>query len=129
MNKEFNQKVVDLINLVDELETDNIKKASEIIFEALKDIPKSEPIEIEEFEFDKRDKTSVNISREDDGSFRVSGGLIENMIRGIVLSDEISFAYFQKRLKEDGIIAKLKERGLKEGDIVHIKDIEFEYMD
>lgn len=37
MNKEFNQKVVDLINLVDELETDNIKKASEIIFEALKD--------------------------------------------------------------------------------------------
>ena len=105
---------------------DNLKKC---VFEALKDIPKSEPIEIEDFEFDKRDKTSVNISREDDGSFRVSGGLIENMIRGIVLSDEISFAYFQKRLKEDGIIAKLKERGLKEGDIVHIKDIEFEYMD
>ena len=51
------------------------------------------------------------------------------MIRGVVLSDEISFAYFQKRLKEDGIIDKLKERGLKEGDTVHIKDITFEYLD
>ena len=99
------------------------------IWEKLKDIPNSDPIDIEEYEFDKRDKTSLVITRSDDGSFNVSGGLIENLIRGVVLSDELSFAYFQRRLKDDGIIDKLKERGLKEGDLVHIKDITFEYFD
>ena len=105
---------------------DELKKQ---VYEKLKTLPKSEPIDIEEYEFDKRDKTSLIISRNDDGSFNVTGGLIDNMIRGVVLSDEVSFAYFQKRLKEDGIIDKLKERGLKEGDTVHIKDITFEYLD
>lgn len=105
---------------------DELKKQ---VYETLKVLPKKPPIDIEEYEFDKRDKTSLNISRNDDGSFNVTGGLIDNMIRGVVLSDEISFAYFQKRLKEDGIIDKLKERGLKEGDTVHIKDITFEYLD
>ena len=100
-----------------------------LVYETLKTLPKSEPIDIEEYEFDRRDKTSLIISRNDDGSFNVAGGLIDNMIRGVVLSDEVSFAYFQKRLKEDGIIDKLKERGLKEGDTVHIKDITFEYLD
>ena len=67
--------------------------------------------------------------RLDDGSFVVSGGYIDNLIRGIVLSDFVSFAYFQKRLKNDGVIEKLKEKGLKEGDIVRIKDINFEYSE
>ena len=86
-------------------------------------------IEIEETDFDYRDRTSIEISRLDDGSFVVSGGYIDNLIRGIVLSDFVSFAYFQKRLKNDGVIEKLKEKGLKEGDIVRIKDINFEYSE
>ena len=34
---EFNQKVVELINLVNDLETENINKAAKIIFNALKE--------------------------------------------------------------------------------------------
>lgn len=105
---------------------DELKK---LTYQMLSEIPKSDPIEVEEYEFDTRDTTSLEITRADDGSFTVSGGKIENLIRGIVLSDEISFAYFQNRLKSDGIIDMLKERGLKEGDTVHIKDITFEYVD
>jgi Obg family GTPase CgtA-like protein len=107
----------------------NIEKLKEIIWEKLKDLPKTESVQIEEFEFDKRDKESLEILRNDDGSFELKGGYIDNLIRGIVLSDFISFAYFQKRLKNDGVIEKLKEKGLKDGDTIHIKDVSFEYVE
>ena len=89
----------------------------------------SAPIDIEVFDFDVKDKTSVNIEIEGDGIFRVSGGYIENLSRGVVLNDYVSFSYFQKRLSEDGIIQKLKDAGMQNGDTVRIKDIEFVYND
>ncbi len=99
------------------------------VLEKLSTLPKKEPIEIEEYDFDQKDNTSIKIEREDDGTFVVSGGKIDSFIRGVVLSDTRSFAYFQTRLQEMGIIDMLKERGLKNGDSVRIKDIVFEYVD
>lgn len=99
------------------------------VLEKLATLPKKAPLDIEEHDFDKKDNTSINITREDNGTFVVSGGKIDNFIRGVILSDTRSFAYFQTKLQEMGIIDMLKERGLKNGDIVKIKDIEFEYMD
>ena len=46
-----------------------------------------------------------------------------------MVSDQASFAYFQTKLKEMGVIDLLKEKGLKEGDTVVIKDISFEYVE
>ena len=99
------------------------------ILENLKRIPKKPALQVEEFDFDKKDFSTIEISRADDGSFIVSGGRIENLSRGVVISDELSFAYFQNRLKEMGVIDMLKERGMKEGDTVIIKDITFEYVE
>ncbi len=106
-----------------------IEKLKLEVLEKLSKIPKKDAITIEEFDFDRKDNSSVAISREDDGTFVVSGGKIDNFIRGVVLSDNISFAYFQKKLQEMGIIDMLKQRGLKNGDSVRIKDITFEYME
>ena len=80
-------------------------------------------------ELDKRDYTSFEVNRDDEGHFVVSGGLIEKMSRGIILSDPESFAYFQRRLKQNGIIDKLLENGLVEGDTVKIGNYEFEYVE
>ncbi len=99
------------------------------ILENLKKIPKKQALAIEEFDFDKKDFSSIEITRHDDGSFEVSGGRIENLARGVVISDQMSFAYFQNKLKEMGVIDMLKEKGLKEGDTVVIKDISFEYIE
>ncbi len=104
-----------------------IEKLKLITLEKLSKIAKKPPLEIEEKDFDRRDYDSVFITREDDGSFVVSGGKIDNFIRGVVLSDNRSFAYFQKSLQDMGIIDMLKEKGLKNGDTVKIKDITFEY--
>lgn len=105
----------------------NIENLKAVVWQKLETIPKTKPIQIEDTDFDKRDRTSLNIERADDGAFVVSGGYVDNLVRGIVLSDYKSFAYFQMRLKNDGVIQKLLEEGMKEGDIVRIKDIEFVY--
>jgi len=99
----------------------------EHIVKKLEALPKIEPSKIETYEFDKIDKTSFTVNITEDGVFEVIGGLIDEMIRGVVLTDFYSFSYFQKRLKTDGIIDKLKELGIKEGDIVRIGEFEFEF--
>ncbi len=97
------------------------------IWNALEKAPKPQSLEVEMFDFDSKDTTSLDIIRHDDGSFEVVGGFIDNLIRGVVLSDELSNAYFQNALKKFKIIEALKNKGLKDGDTVIIKDIVFEY--
>ncbi len=97
------------------------------IWQVLEKTPKPAPINVELNNFDVRDKQSFEVKKIDNQTYEVCGGLIDNMIRGVVLSDETSFAYFQNALKKFGIIDKLKEKGLNVGDTVIIKDISFEY--
>ena len=37
--------------------------------------------------------------------------------------------YFQKRLRDDGVIKALKKAGAGEGDTVRILDVEFEFVE
>ena len=99
------------------------------IWDNIKDIPRPAPIETEIEELDKRDTTSLFVEVEEDGAFRISGGLIDNLVRGIVLDDYESFSYFQKRLKDDGILDKLREAGAKDGDTVRVKEVEFTFVE
>ncbi|MBQ9786380.1 MAG: GTPase ObgE [Clostridia bacterium] len=97
------------------------------IVEVLSKTPKKAPQEIEMHNFDERDKTSLEIINHGNGEYEVVGGFIDNLIRGVVLSDEQSNAYFQNALKKFGIIDKLKQAGMQDGDTVIIKDISFDY--
>lgn len=96
--------------------------------EKLSTIPKKPPVQVEKFDFDKTDLESIVIQK-NGGVFEVSGGKIDNFVRGVFLDDPRSFAYFQNRLQEMGIIEMLKNQGLKNGDTVKIKDIEFEWIE
>ena len=99
------------------------------VLEMLSKLPKKPPLDIEKFDFDVKDRESIVIKRDDEGAFVVSGGKIDNFIRGIVLSDTRSFAYFQKKLESMGIIDMLKVKGLKNGDTIKIKDAVFVYAE
>ena len=46
-----------------------------------------------------------------------------------MLDDSESFAYFQKRLREDGVIDALKAKGAKDGDEVKILSITFNFVE
>ena len=127
--KRFEEKISKNYICISGATYNGIEKLKLLTLEKLSKLPKKPPLKVEDADFDKRDYTSIEITRDDDGAFVVSGGKIDNFVRGVVLSDTRSFAYFQNRLQEMGIIDLLKERGLKNGGIVRIKDITFEYTE
>lgn len=108
---------------------EGVEELKRKMLENLKKIPKKPALVVEEFDFDKKDYSTINIERDEAGSFVVSGGRIENLARGIIMSDQYSFAYLQTKLKEMGVIDMLIEKGMKDGDTVIIKDIVFEYVE
>jgi len=99
------------------------------IYEKLQTLPKPEPIKIEKQELHIEDITSLNIEKVDEHTYRVSGGYIQNLQRGIVFTDTASNGYFQYRLEKDGIIDKIREAGAKEGDTIVMGNLEFELVD
>ena len=67
------------------------------------------------------------VSRADDGAFVVEGPRIERMLGYTNLDSEKGFDFFQKFLKENGILRELEARGIKDGDTVRLYNLEFEY--
>ena len=61
--------------------------------------------------------------------FVVEGPLVDMLCRNVTLNDPDSMAYFQKILREKGVIAKLREMGIEEGDTVSIGDVEFDFVE
>ena len=98
------------------------------IYELLKTLPKPERLKFEKFEYSSPDKNAFSVYKDDD-AFVVTGGYIEELSRRVVLSDHESFRWFQRALRDKGVIKALKEAGIKDGDTVRIMDIEFEYFD
>ena len=96
------------------------------IVDKLKTIPKPESLQVEEKLKSLANIKEYTINQTDEGYFEVSGPLIDCIAFGVVLDEVASMAYFQKRLKDEGIIDKLKSMGLKEGDTVKMCDLEFE---
>jgi len=98
------------------------------IVKKLEQIPVPEKIEVEQVAIDKKDRT-YKIVKVCEGLYEVTGNLIEEITRRVVLDDYTSNAYFQKQLRDEGIIDALKKKGLKDGDMVRLNGIELEYTD
>lgn len=65
----------------------------------------------------------------EDGVFVVDGPWIRNILRGINFSDRDSLQYFQRVIRQKGIIDDLIKKGIKDGDTVRIgEDTEFDYI-
>ena len=62
-----------------------------------------------------------------DDMYVVEGPKIETMLGYTNLDSEKGFAFFQKFLKEAGILEKLEEAGIQEGDTVKMYGLQFEY--
>lgn len=106
----------------------NLDELLKVVYKKLQELPPKKPLEFTPFVYTRPDENRYEISRSDDGAFVLSGGFIDELVRNIVVDDYTSFAYFQKVLKEKGIIKELKKRGAKEGSIIRVKDVDFEYF-
>lgn len=94
----------------------------------LETLPAPEPIKAEEVYQTQCSPDAFNIIR-DDQAFVVTGPLVDRLCREITLDDPDSFNYFQKVLRDKGVIGALVEKGAKEGSTVCIGDIEFDFVE
>lgn len=97
------------------------------VFSELDKLPPLTQIESEEFILDERDTNSISYEKLDEHTYRVFGGRIDELKRRVVVSDEDSLLYLQRRVRKDGIISALRKLGLQSGDTILIDDIEFTF--
>lgn len=64
---------------------------------------------------------------DEEGVYVVEGPKIEKMLGYTNLDSEKGFAFFQKFLKEGGILEELENAGIQEGDTVRMYGLQFEY--
>jgi len=95
----------------------------------LKDYPENIVFEedYEEFYEMPEEQESFVINMTPDGAYIVEGVGVEKMVGYTNLETEKGFAFFQKYLRDKGIIDALEEKGIQDGDTVLIYDLMFDY--
>lgn len=64
----------------------------------------------------------------EDNVYSIIGPFVRKLFLSTNFDDYESLKYFQRTLKNKGIIKELEKQGIEEGDIVKIYDMEFEYV-
>jgi len=100
-----------------EYTTKLVNECEDIIFEE----------NFEDYEQYEIDKEPFTIEKVDKDYYCVLGVGVEKMVGYTSIDTERGFAFFQKYLREKGIIDALEEAGIKEGNTVRIYDLEFDY--
>ena len=99
------------------------------VWEQLSMLPAAEPIEADsEFTYRKSGNLDFEIYKDETGAYVVIGTLVDMLCRNVALNDPDSMAYFQKILREKGVIARLNQMGIKENDTVVVGDVEFDFV-
>ncbi len=80
----------------------------------------------EEISFDHEPYTVIY--DEEEQEYVVEGPRIEKMLGYTNLESEKGFAFFQKFLKDTGILKELEELGIREGDTVRMYGLSFDYF-
>ena len=107
----------------------NVDALIKIIYDELQKLPPVAPLEYTPFEYDDKSTTDFYIMRDDDGAYEICGGLMDELARNVVIDNNDSFRYFQKQLKDRGVIKALRKAGAKDGDLIRIMDIEFDFVE
>ena len=110
------------------------KGVDELMKYTFEELSKLPPIQVFESEMDINEVSQIDftdrgfeISREN-GAYVVSGSWIDAVGGSVNFSDEESLQFFQRALKNKGVIDALIEAGCKEGDTVIMGDLEFDFV-
>ena len=105
-----------------------LKDLLRAVSEMLAEYPDNITFETEEEEIiAAEEEARIIVEKCKEGIFRVEGPGIERILGYTNMIDEKGFAYFQRLMRERGIIAKLEELGIEEGDTVQMYELEFDY--
>lgn len=135
---------VNFKNKLNEMGYDKIFKISaatkqgvnELLKEAARMLTEIPVVELEIAEEDKfvpEDKQftytiSVEPIDEETNVYIVEGSFVDRLLQSVNIHEPSSLMYFHKVLRNKGVMKELSEMGIKNGDVVRLKDFEFEYM-
>ena len=110
---------------------EGIENLLSYVAEELKKLPKEDLYEetdkvIYTLEEDKKDEFFITKEK---NTFILTGKAIERLMGRININDNESMYYFHKCLENIGVNKALKDKGIKQGDIVKILDYELEWFE
>ena len=65
---------------------------------------------------------------EEFNTYFVMGSFVDRLLNAVNIHDADSLRYFHKVLRNKGVLDELREKGIKDGDMVNLNDFEFEYI-
>lgn len=107
------------------------KELMNVTWNMLKELPPIKEYEAEEIPLESlipEDDNSFKITQEDEGYYLVEAKWFPRVLKGIDVTDYEALQYMQRVLEKSGVFDALREKGIQEGDIVSLYDIEFEYI-
>ena len=109
---------------------EGIKELVYAIWNKLKLLP---PIETYESEYEEAQKaplvpTEITVEKRDE-IWYVEGKWLKRLMTGINFSDWESLGYFDHMLRENGVMAKMRELGITDGDTVSIYGLQFDFVE
>ncbi len=107
------------------------KELMNVTWNMLRDLPPIKEYETEEIPLEAlipEDDNSFKITQEDEGYYLVEAKWFPRVFKGIDVTDYEALQYMQRVLEKSGVFDALREKGIQEGDIVSLYDIEFEYI-
>lgn len=106
-----------------------VKELLYAIYELLQTVNLSPVIFEKEFDLNSLTDALLPYSVEvtEDGVYVVEGPRIEKMLGYTNLESEKGFSFFQKFLKDNGILEELEKAGIEEGNTVRMYGLEFDY--
>lgn len=99
------------------------------IVDKLVTLPPLEPMQFDPISLQKEEEDTFEIVKLDQDVFEVVGGLVAILSRKVNMDDYDSFRYFQRVLKDKGVIKALRNAGAVDGSTVIVGDIEFDFVD
>lgn len=85
-----------------------------------------EPLSLEELENNDRRKFDITVDEE--GVYVIDAPWLEQALSTVDMDDYESLQYFQRVMRNSGIIDKLEEMGIQEGDTVELFGFQFDFI-
>lgn len=96
--------------------------------EELPPIKRYEPEPLSAEELESNDRRKFDITVDEEGVYVIDAPWLEQALSTVDMDDYESLQYFQRVMRSSGIIDKLEEMGIQEGDTVELFGFQFDFI-
>ncbi len=126
--KEFGRAIRKKVFPICAITNEGVKPLLDEIYKQLQKLPPAEPMQFPHFELGSIKEGGFAVEKLAENYYEVSGGMIESLASKVNIDDTESFRFFQRFLRDKGVIKALTDSGAKDGDTVRVLDLEFDFI-